>query len=240
MNREQASSISDETRWSRKMSWIRTFLWGLAFCVSIGLYFDPIDHYVPAKRSERRTVPVALAQQSRAAEIEQEVQDLVQTMNRLWPEKFPNNPMGELNGPASDEQIAELEHRFGPLPLDFKAFLKLHNGLYYEHDLFGHETFLDCAEIIDRSDELLSIVMEYEGFLPLTHDGILFHPGVLIFADGDCSKYMLNATNGLVYVWDPPGNLLTVEWASFIAILHRMVGELKDDDRQFQAEADTD
>lgn len=194
------------------------------------LYLDPIDRFQPDLRSDRRPSPIAVLQQERADEIRSEVRELFDTIRMLWKERYPNEPMGQLAGPASEEQIARLERHVGPLPIDFRAYLELHNGHVDKRGgFYGYQPLLSCDEMLEQSADLLKIGQDYQE-VPLHHQDVWFHPGCLIFEEEDGGGFVLNASTGVVYRWDHDGVPLSCLAENFTELLQRMVRNLKSSD----------
>ena len=75
---------------------------------------------------------------------------------KLWLQENEPNVLAQLNKPAAESQIKNVESSTGiSLPEDYRSFLQTHNGDSSECGLFGGGHFLlSCEEIIDwhRSD----------------------------------------------------------------------------------------
>jgi cell wall assembly regulator SMI1 len=138
--------------------------------------------------------------------------------------------VGHQISPATDAQIAEVERHVGPLPLDFRSYLQLHNG-HADHSggFYGYQPLLSCESMINDSKDLLSIGTNYQE-IPLHHEGAWFHPGCLIFEEQDGGGYVINATTGVIYRWDHDGGPLHFLAESFTEMLKRMVRNLETGD----------
>lgn len=205
----------------------------LATVVSLLLwrYYFPPDTIHPARRSERRSIPVAFSQQQRAAEIRHEVRELLEKTQQVWAARFPNDPMGEFNPPASTADLAKLERIVGPLPLDFLAYLEWANGQRdRQGQFYSSATLMTAEDIYTQSIELHSLCTQFMQ-IPLTDEGLWFHPGCLLFSDLDGGGLAINASSGKIYEWDHDGGQLTLIADSFTALLQRMLRHLETADR---------
>lgn len=134
--------------------------------------------------------------------------------------------MGKFNPPASTDEIDELECMVGPLPLDFKAYLRIANGQKFGGQFFGDQQLLNCKEIADHSREYMDIGKDDQE-IPLMHEGVWFHPGALIFEALDGGGYAINATSGVIYSWDHDGGPLKPIANSFTDMLEWMLACLQ-------------
>lgn len=213
----------------RRYRLLKSIVWGTLLAISLWLYFFPVDYFQPESRSEKRPTPVAFEQRHREKEIVAEVKELVLKIQKLWTEKYPDEPMGELAPPAPESEIEELERLVGPLPLDFKAFLRIANGHTNRGGrFFGYQPLLNCKRILEDSRDLAAMGQDYQE-IPLTHADVWFHPGALIFEEQDGGGYAINAANGVVYNWDHEGGSLSPVAHSFQDMLRRMLACLEAD-----------
>lgn len=215
------ASNSQNANQSTAKKWICNILWLIAFAAAVWIYLYPVDNFVPEYRSDRRPTPVALSQADRAEEIEAEVNRLFDRLEELRGTKEGFN-LGNFNSPASTEEIAKLEQRFGPLPLDFKAYLKRHNGFKDYGAFYGYQPLLKVDSMMAQTEDLLAIG-ENNGVTPMCHEGCWFHPGSVIFEESDGGGYVINVTNGHIYSWDHDGGPFQLKFESFTEMLKKIV-----------------
>ncbi|MBG9387421.1 SMI1/KNR4 family protein [Caenimonas aquaedulcis] len=102
-------------------------------------------------------------------------------MNELW-NRFENwlsvhwpDVLPDLNPPATNEEIAQLEEALGvTLPSSFVECLKIHNGHSTAEGLFDGFEFLSTAEILDQWSIWKDLVDagDFEGAESEPHDGV--------------------------------------------------------------------
>lgn len=220
---------NDENREGRGIiwKWLCRALWTLALATSIWIYIYPVDNFIPESRSDRRPTPVALLQADRADEIETEINRLFDRIEQLRKTKKEFS-IGTFNPPASDSQIARLEQRFGPLPIDFKAYLKRHNGTQGYGYFYGYQPLLTVEQMLEQTEDLM-VIGEYNEVAPMCHEGCWFHPGAVIFEESDGGGYVINVSNGHIYNWDHDGGPFSYESDSFTTMLQRIVRFLESD-----------
>ena len=80
----------------------RMALWGVAIGASLWLYYYPVDHFKVTDRSEPRVPFIAESQADREEEIATRVKQLVDEIRQLWKNNFPDEPMADLNPPATE------------------------------------------------------------------------------------------------------------------------------------------
>lgn len=219
--------MKDQPDQSRTATRLKNLLWLVLLAMSLWGYLYPVDNFVPELRSDLRPAPVAITQAKYASEIEAEINQLFDEIERLRLTK-PNCSLGTFNPPASKAEIAKLEQRFGPLPLDFKAYLQRHNGFDGDGGFYGYQPLLTVNSMIDQSEELL-VIGEHNEFLPMCHEDCWFHPGAMIFEESDGGGYVINATNGHIYTWDHDGGPFRFEFNSFTEMLQKIVRHLRSD-----------
>jgi len=158
---------SENRKLARTWTWIPRISALLLFIGACSSHFFPFeDPFVPTERTERKQL---LKFDTRPdSEVKAEIA-------KLWSGYESDAEQLELspfNEPATDEQIAELENLVGsPLPADFKAFLKIHNG--------GHG-FYSVAEMVTQYKRNISIIeFEQSADLQLTQNN--WHPGLVVF-----------------------------------------------------------
>lgn len=95
---------------------------------------------------------------------------------------------------ASDQSLVDLEKKFGTLPEDYLSFLKEHDGVKPESNVFelsennssGIENFILSNNILQRADSIEGFPL---GMLPIADD-----------ASGNI--FYINPTSEAVYFWD--------------------------------------
>lgn len=202
-------------------------MWLIAFAAAVWVYLYPVDNFVPEHRSNHRPTPAALLHAEREQEIEAEINRLFDRLEELRDAKEEFN-LGRFNPPASAAEIAKLEQRFGPLPLDFKAYLKRHNGHNDYGKFYGYQPLLTVSSMLAQTEDLLAIG-ESNGVTPMCHEGCWFHPGSVIFEESDGGGYVINVTNGHIYSWDHDGGPFEKEFESFTEMLQKIVRFLESD-----------
>lgn len=219
------SKQSEQPRRTAKR-WLGNLLWLAALSMAAWIYFYPVDNFIPERRSDHRPIPIAILQADSAEEIDAEVNHLFDKIEKLRDTK-EDFDLGTFNPPASTEEITKLEQRFGPLPLDFKAYLKRHNGHAGRvGSFYGYQPLLTIDSMMAESEELLALG---EDDLPMCHEGCWFHPGTVIFEESDGSGFVINSSNGHIYSWDHDGGPFELQFESFTDMLQKVVRFLESD-----------
>lgn len=180
------------------------------------------DDYIPVIRSARRSPTV----QQFAGKDEEKI---AAEIRQLWAKLESMMTDGEkalFNPPASEEEIQSLENIIGTrLPVDFRTYLKIHNGSKtYRSCLYQRPLSIEAMK-----KELRSMHGYLEFGLPTNavskdnYNANLWRPGLMLFSEDDGAGSAIDCSTGEVINWDHDGWGFYKETKTFTEYLQNAV-----------------
>jgi cell wall assembly regulator SMI1 len=162
-----------------------------------------------------------------------QIKSLCARLNAAIQRRLPDaHESGELNPPASDAELAELEHFIcGELPADLRAYLKTMNGQKGRVAIPGTARLLSAARILKDSNEHVGFLEYSMATLPLeTGNYPYWHPRMLMFSQMDGDGDVIDVVTGEVRSFVHDGGLYQVHTKSLLEHLQKIVKLAEDDD----------
>lgn len=190
---------------------------------------------VPAVRS---TVHGPTIGETTNAETEQKIATRVEELWTEFVNQHPEKSRTAFRPGATEEEIQEVENAFGVrLPPDYRAFLKLCNGVHYEYGvvypppfstgqlLWGYSGHNDTFGEFD-TPRILNIET-VNGKTTVDVGKYLWYPSLIVIADMDGFGLVLELESGKIIWWDHDGWSFNYCADSFTQLLEESIEKTK-------------
>ena len=216
---------------SKFLAYAKYVLAGLFLFVAAWPLINPVQPEPPSVRSTLRGKVIG---ETVTADEEREIAQRVQQLWTEFMDLHPEKARSAFEPGATEQQILAVEKAFGvPLPPDYRAFLKLCNGMRYHPDgvyppmssteelVWGYNTHNDTFGDYDTPRRY-----EIDPKSREVHFGdTLWHPALIVIADMDGFGLVLELESGKILWWDHDGWGTTYNFDSFIELLEKSIQE---------------